>query len=174
MTASATQQASQSHQANAARAAVQRDDAVWNELLSRVQQDPVVARAMLDLFETKPELMARRAGAFVAARVTVQRDRIRYARAYRKGQRVASAARLAVKATAALLRVGFTGVKLLAKWTAAKLADQKVSQVTRAVDRREPAESARVAPAAMQEADSAFPTIDWTALDNVAATSATA
>jgi hypothetical protein len=72
------------------------DVASWKDLAHRTN-DPVVARMIVEVLDTHPALRERRIGVYLAARVTVQRSRITYAKAHAAGRRVAAMARGALE-----------------------------------------------------------------------------
>lgn len=64
------------------------DMETWRGVVASVN-DPVAARLIVETLDAHPQLKERRIGAYLAARVTVQRSRIVYARARAAGARVA-------------------------------------------------------------------------------------
>lgn len=150
-------------------AMIQRDAALWNSMVNQAQ-DPVVARAMLELFEAHPELKAKRAGAFLAARVTVQKDRIRYAKAFRQGQRLGAVIGLLGRVSAVVARSAVQGAKVLTKQAVQAVASTG-AQSTPAVApqeptlKRQPAADPVVVSAQVSAEVLPFPVIDWNAFD---------
>ncbi|MBW8830746.1 MAG: hypothetical protein JF606_15215 [Burkholderiales bacterium] len=61
----------------------------WQGVVSRVK-DPVTARLVVQYLDAFPQLKENRAGVYLAACETVQRDRIRFAKSYRKGRMAAA------------------------------------------------------------------------------------
>jgi len=61
----------------------------WQGVVSRVK-DPVTARLVVQFLDAYPQLKENRAGVYLAACETVQRDRIRFAKSYRKGRMAAA------------------------------------------------------------------------------------
>lgn len=59
----------------------------WQGVVSRVE-DPITARLVVDLLDTMPDLRMERVGVYLAARETVQRDQVRYAKSFRRGKAV--------------------------------------------------------------------------------------
>jgi hypothetical protein len=74
------------------------DSQQWVAVASRAK-DPVVARLIVDVLGAHPDLRTKRLGVYLVAREAVQRDRIRYARAHKHGQRVGAALSWLGKAT---------------------------------------------------------------------------
>jgi len=132
------------------------DNALWNRTVAHVQKDPVVARAFMELFAQEPALVRQRAGAFVTAKVTVQRERIRYAKAYRLGQRLASVVSWIGRRSASTLRLGAIGAQAVGALAMPNLVRAEAPQHL-----MEPVVS-------HSDSELAFPEIDWTALDPVA------
>jgi hypothetical protein len=64
----------------------------WKALATQVN-DPVVARMIVEVLDAHPAMRERRIAVYLAARVTVQRSRVAYARAHATGRRAAAFAR---------------------------------------------------------------------------------
>lgn len=91
----------------------QSDLSLWKKLVQRVD-DPVIARELCNFFDDNPEVASRRPGAAIAARVTVQRSRINYAKGRRLGQQVGVAFSLLGTATRLVATLVVAGCKALA------------------------------------------------------------
>lgn len=91
----------------------QSDLSLWKKLVQRVD-DPVIARELCNFFDDNPEVASRRPGAAIAARVTVQRSRINYAKGRRLGQQVGFAFSLLGTATRLVATLVVAGCKALA------------------------------------------------------------
>jgi len=78
------------------------DLAQWKSVVSRVQ-DPVTARLVVQFLDAHPQLKEKRAGVYLAAAETVQRDRIRFAKGYRTGRTVASVVTTCLRLSKALI-----------------------------------------------------------------------
>ncbi|PTT79234.1 hypothetical protein DBR42_21775 [Pelomonas sp. HMWF004] len=91
----------------------QSDLSLWKKLVQRVD-DPVIARELVHFFDDNPGLASRRPGAAIAARVTVQRSRINYAKGRRLGQQVGIACSLLGAAMRLVVRGAVAGCKALA------------------------------------------------------------
>jgi hypothetical protein len=107
------------------------DVATWKDLANRTN-DPVVARMIVEVLDTHPALRERRIGVYLAARVTVQRSRIAYAKAHAAGRRAAAIAR---------------GAKQLAQWLFGGFR-RTAERARRVHDIAVPAAATVVAPAA--------------------------
>lgn len=77
----------------------------WKGVASLVK-DPVAARLIVETLDAHPQLKERRIGVYLAARVTVQRSRITYARSRAAGARFAAVLR-ALQGLAGTLSGGF-------------------------------------------------------------------
>lgn len=81
------------------------DVSEWKSVISRLK-DPVTARLVVKFLDDHPQLREKRAGVYLAASETVQRDRIRYAKAMRAGRAAAVVARTLLKAGKAVIGLG--------------------------------------------------------------------
>lgn len=81
------------------------DVSEWKSVVSRLK-DPVTARLVVKFLDDHPQLREKRAGVYLAASETVQRDRIRYAKAMRAGRAAAVIARALLKAGKAVMGLG--------------------------------------------------------------------
>lgn len=81
------------------------DVSQWKGVVGRLQ-DPVTAHLVVKFLDDHPQLREKRAGVYLAASETVQRDRIRYAKAMRAGRAAAVIARTLLKATKAVMGLG--------------------------------------------------------------------
>jgi hypothetical protein len=81
------------------------DVSQWKGVVGRLK-DPVTARLVVKFLDDHPQLREKRAGVYLAASETVQRDRIRYAKAMRAGRAAAVIARTLLKAGKAVMGLG--------------------------------------------------------------------
>ena len=105
----------------------QSDLSLWKKLVQRVD-DPVIARELVNFFDDNPGLASRRPGAAIAARVTMQRSRIRYAKGRRAGQQVGAACSLLGAAIRLVARLAARGVVAGCKALAAMRSAQPVER----------------------------------------------
>ena len=90
--------------ASAREARERADLAHWLSISARAT-DPTTARLILDHLDEHAQLREQYVGVYLVAKETVERDRIRYAKAMRRGQAVAATARMLWKACTGLVRV---------------------------------------------------------------------
>jgi hypothetical protein len=88
-----------------AREARERADlAHWLSISVRAT-DPTTAQLILDFLGEHPQMREQHVGVYLVAKQTVQRDRIRHAKAMRRGQAVAATVRMLFKACTGVVRV---------------------------------------------------------------------
>lgn len=104
----------------------------WQGVVSRVE-DPITARLVVDLLDTMPDLRMERVGVYLAARETVQRDQVRYAKNFRRGKAVGLVVKLFISALMGTTLAIARGLRWLAKACASRMSSNRPAVASAAV-----------------------------------------
>ena len=96
----------------------------WQGVVSRVD-DPITARLVVDLLDTMPDLRMERVGVYLAARETVQRHQVRYAKSFRRGKAVGLVVKLFISALMGTTLAIARGLRWLAKACASRMSSNR-------------------------------------------------
>lgn len=96
----------------------------WQAVVNRVE-DPITARLLVDLLDTMPDLRMERVGVYLAARETVKRDQVRYAKSFRCGKAAGLVVKLFISALTGTTLAIARGLRWSAKACASRMPGRR-------------------------------------------------